>query len=268
MQQIIRKCVLAVAMVSMTLLPAAWAYAESALVFKGCSIIRRAFMSEAAAAYEQPTGGRIDVMGGGGALGICATAAGDSDIGGSCHPALPDRFPAERDVRLTRIGWDALVYITHPSNPVDSITLEQAKAVLQGRIDNWRAVGGPAQRLIAVFRSDAIYLIDIDARFQYVNDKEDELFKVMGNLLGVQYVYQEPKAEAVTPLGTLELDELPAELASGLKEAALALDVDKLHEFIGRIQGIAPQLSNSLRAVVNEYRFEEILKALHEKVKA
>lgn len=153
MMQIIRKCVLAVVMAFMTLFPATWSYAESELVFKGCSIIRRAFMSEAAVAYEQATGRHIDVMGGGATLGIRATAAGDSDIGGSCRPALPERFPSERGVRLTRIGWDALVFITHPSNPVDSVTLEQTKAVLQGRIDNWRALGGPDQRLIAVFRS-------------------------------------------------------------------------------------------------------------------
>jgi phosphate transport system substrate-binding protein len=154
MRPVVRKLILTLVMTSVTLLPVPWTYAsEPALVFKGCSIIRRAFMSEAAAAYEKATGHHIDVMGGGATLGIRATAAGDSDIGGSCRPALPDRFPAERGVQLTRIGWDALAFITHPSNPVDSISLRQVKAVLQGRIDNWRALGGPDRRIIAVFRS-------------------------------------------------------------------------------------------------------------------
>jgi phosphate transport system substrate-binding protein len=152
MQQFVRKFALFV-IACMTLLPVTWAYTESALVFKGCSIIRRAFMSEAAAAYEQATGRHIDVMGGGATLGIRATAVGDSDIGGSCRPALPERFPAEQGVKLTRIGWDALAFITHPTNPVDSITLAQAKAVLQGQIDNWAVLGGPDRRLIAIFRS-------------------------------------------------------------------------------------------------------------------
>jgi phosphate transport system substrate-binding protein len=151
--QIMWKFVLAIMMALMTLWPVTWSHAESSLVFKGCSIIRRAFMGEVAAAYEQATGHHIDIMGGGDTLGIRAVAAGDSDLGGSCRPALPDRFPTERGVRLTHIGWDALVFITHPSNPVDSITLEQAKAVLQGRLDNWRVLGGPDQRLIAAFRS-------------------------------------------------------------------------------------------------------------------
>ncbi|MEJ2610620.1 MAG: substrate-binding domain-containing protein [Candidatus Thiodiazotropha sp.] len=153
MKQRICKYVLGIVTALVFLFPVTWSHAESALVFKGCSIIRRAFMSEAAVAYEKATGQHIDVMGGGATLGIRATAAGDSDIGGSCRPALPERFPTERGIRHTRIGWDALVFITHPSNPVDSITLEHAKAVLQGQIDNWQMLGGPNQRLIAVFRS-------------------------------------------------------------------------------------------------------------------
>ena len=121
--------------------------------FKGCSIIRRAFMSEAAAAFERSTGKKIRVMGGGATLGIRATAAGDADIGGSCRPALPELFPEERGVFMTHTAWDCLVFITHPSNPFESVSLEQAKAVLLGKITNWKEMGGPDKRIIAIFRS-------------------------------------------------------------------------------------------------------------------
>lgn len=121
--------------------------------FKGCSIIRRSFMSEAAAAFERSSGKKIRVMGGGATLGIRATAAGDADIGGSCRPALPELFPEERGVFMTHTAWDCLVFITHPSNPVESVSLEQAKAVLLGKITNWKEIGGPDKRIIAIFRS-------------------------------------------------------------------------------------------------------------------
>lgn len=121
--------------------------------FKGCSIIRRAFMSEAAAAFERSTGKKIRVMGGGATLGIRATAAGDADIGGSCRPALPELFLQERGVFMTHTAWDCLVFITHPSNPFESVSLEQAKAVLLGKITNWKEMGGPDKRIIAIFRS-------------------------------------------------------------------------------------------------------------------
>ncbi len=97
--------------------------------------------------------------------------------------------------------------------------------------------------------------------------KEGEFFKVMGNLLGVQYVYEKVRDKTVAPKGKLKLDELPEEWVAQLKEATLALDVEKLHEFIEQIQKKSPQLANSLAAVVAEYRFDEILKALHEEAK-
>ncbi|MEJ2610621.1 MAG: PAS domain S-box protein [Candidatus Thiodiazotropha sp.] len=93
--------------------------------------------------------------------------------------------------------------------------------------------------------------------------KESELFKVMADLLGVQYIYEKIEPETAAPV-RLELDGLPAELASALKQAALTLDMDKLGELIDRIESISPQLANALRTVVNEFRFEELLEALHE----
>lgn len=127
--------------------------ARHTLTFKGCSIVRRAFMSEAAAAYEKATGSKIVVMGGGATLGIRAAAAGDADIGGACRPALPERFPEEQGVAMVHVAWDALVFITHPSNPVDGITLAEAKELLLGETTNWKEIGGRDARIITVLRS-------------------------------------------------------------------------------------------------------------------
>lgn len=110
-------------------------------------------MSEVALAYEKVAGKKIDVMGGGATLGIRAAAADDADIGGTCRPPLPDLFDEEKGGYMTLIAWDALVFITHTSNPVDGITLQQAKDILSGKITNWRELGGADKPIIAVFRS-------------------------------------------------------------------------------------------------------------------
>lgn len=124
-----------------------------AITFKGCSITRRAFMTEAARAYEKKTGIRINVIGGGATLGIRSTIAGDTEMGGTCRPPLPDRFNEEKGSYLTHVAWDALVFITHTSNPVNNITLNQAKDILLGRITNWKELGGPNKRIILVLRA-------------------------------------------------------------------------------------------------------------------
>ncbi len=123
------------------------------LIFKGCSIIRRAFMSEVAAAYEKAGGKKINVMGGGATLGVRSVAAGDADIGGACRPCLPDMFNEEKGVYMTQIAWGALVFITHPSNPANNVTLKQGKDILLGKITNWKQVGGPDKPIRAVIRS-------------------------------------------------------------------------------------------------------------------
>ncbi len=147
------KILSAISFVFILIVPPAFVQAHDTLIFKGCSITRRAFMSEVAVAYEKATGKKIAVMGGGATLGIRATAAGDADIGGTCRPSLPVRFDEEKGVYMTLIAWDAIVFITHPSNPVDGITLQQAKDILSGKITDWKEVGGDIRPIINVFRS-------------------------------------------------------------------------------------------------------------------
>ncbi len=123
------------------------------LVWKGCGISRRAFMAECAESYEKKTGVHIELVGGGATLGIRATVAGDADIGGTCRPSLPNIFPEqERGGYLTQVAWDAICFITHPSNPVDGITSQQARDILTGKITNWKQVGGPDRPIVVIYR--------------------------------------------------------------------------------------------------------------------
>ncbi|MGV2434793.1 MAG UNVERIFIED_CONTAM: hypothetical protein LVT10_07835 [Anaerolineae bacterium] len=40
------------------------------------------------------------------------------------------------------MGLNALVFIVHPSNPIDQLTLAQIRAIYGGEITNWQEVGG------------------------------------------------------------------------------------------------------------------------------
>jgi hypothetical protein len=50
--------------------------------------------------------------------------------------------PPRLDTPSYALGTDELVLIVHPSNPVTSLTAEQAADLFRGRIRNWREVGG------------------------------------------------------------------------------------------------------------------------------
>ena len=126
--------------------------AKARITWTGCGISKIAYMTEAAAAYRKQRGVEVIVTGGGATRGIRATAAGRSDLGGSCRHCLPTKSGQESEAILTHVAWDALVFFTHLTNEVSSITLDQAKAILLGQVSNWKELGGADRRIVRVFR--------------------------------------------------------------------------------------------------------------------
>jgi phosphate transport system substrate-binding protein len=122
----------------------------------GCDISKKAYMTEAAKAYTKKTGVEIVVTGGGATRGIRATAGGRSDIGGTCRHCLPGIAEQEKGAVMTHVAWDALVFFTHKDNPVKTITVDQARAVLRGDIDNWGPLGGPDTKILLAFRQQTV----------------------------------------------------------------------------------------------------------------
>lgn len=120
------------------------------LKWVGCGITQTGFIEALAAAYENQTGTSIVIERGGATRGIRAVAAGEADMGGSCrHKILHD---AEKNTRLIPVGWDALVAIVHSSNPAQNLSLSDLKGIFEGRITNWREVGGPDAKIAVVVR--------------------------------------------------------------------------------------------------------------------
>lgn len=131
---------MALALIAVTLLVGTPAFAED-LNWVGCGISKKAFMGALAKQYEQKTGVKINLEGGGATRGIRDVALGKADIGGSCRHVIID--DSEKNAKLVHVAWDALVVIAHPTNPVTDITEAQLKDVFDGKITNWKELGGP-----------------------------------------------------------------------------------------------------------------------------
>ena len=56
---------------------------QRVITWRGCGISKKAFMAHAAEVYEQRTGVRVELSGGGAALGIQAAGEGAADFGGT-----------------------------------------------------------------------------------------------------------------------------------------------------------------------------------------
>ncbi|MCX8007708.1 MAG: phosphate ABC transporter substrate-binding protein [Coriobacteriia bacterium] len=93
------------------------------------------------------------VSGVGSSAGIENVIAGTSDIGTSSRDLKGDE--AKHGLVDTPIAYDAIAVIVNPSNPVNGLTKEQVKAIFQGRITNWKEVGGPDMEIGVVNRDEA-----------------------------------------------------------------------------------------------------------------
>ncbi len=120
--------------------------------YTGCGIVKLAFMEQLAAKFKELHGIEVDVQGGGATLGIRDIASRKKNLGGTCRHAVDE--PEEKGVTLHHVAWDALVVIVHKSNPVDSITVQQLKAVLEGRVKDWGALGGPSNTPLKYYDRD------------------------------------------------------------------------------------------------------------------
>lgn len=121
---------------------------EKPLRWVGCGIAKKAFMAALAEGYEKHSGVKVMLDGGGATRGIRDVAAGKADIGGTCRHKL-DRADEKMAV-LHPVGWDAIVAVVHPNNPVSDISFADLKKVLTGEVTNWKQLGG-ADAAVQVF---------------------------------------------------------------------------------------------------------------------
>ncbi len=96
---------------------------------------------------------QISIAGGGSGAGIKQVGEGLIDIGNSGRKATDNEI---RTYGLSLYKWaiDGVSVIVHPDNPVKTLTSAQLKAIFDGTVTTWKALGGE-DRSINVFTRDA-----------------------------------------------------------------------------------------------------------------
>jgi phosphate transport system substrate-binding protein len=92
----------------------------------------------------------VDVQAGGSTAGIQACLNGTVSIGMSSRNLKAE----EMVLKETIICYDGIVLIVHPSNPINGLSLDQARDIFSGRVRNWGAVGGPNRKIDAITREE------------------------------------------------------------------------------------------------------------------
>ena len=93
----------------------------------------------------------ITIQGGGSALGVQTTLSGTAQIGMADLVKLPAEAESLKSVIVAR---DGIAIVVNPANPLAALTLDQVRDIFNGKIRNWKQVGG-ADHPIAVVSREA-----------------------------------------------------------------------------------------------------------------
>ncbi|MFJ8234829.1 phosphate ABC transporter substrate-binding protein [Ureibacillus sp. NPDC094379] len=105
-----------------------------------------------AAQYEEESEINIEVNQIGSSAGITNATSGVSEIGMSSRDLKEEEVANGLDESV--IAYDGIVVVTHPSNKVKDLTMEQVKQIFTGEVTNWKELGGDDMEIVVVSRED------------------------------------------------------------------------------------------------------------------
>jgi phosphate transport system substrate-binding protein len=91
----------------------------------------------------------VTVQGGGSAVGIQSANSGAAQIGMADLVALPEDA---KGLTSTIVAKDGIAVVVNPKNKVVNITTDQARDIFNGKITNWKEVGGDDAPITVVSR--------------------------------------------------------------------------------------------------------------------
>ena len=102
--------------------------------------------------YEENNDVKIEINQIGSSAGITNAISGVSEIGMSSRDLKQEEI--DSGLSETVIAYDGIVVVTHPTNKVKDLTLEEVKKIFTGEVTNWKELGGEDLEIVVVSRED------------------------------------------------------------------------------------------------------------------
>ncbi len=147
-----------VPVVLLLMVAAGEAFAES-IVIKGSTTVLPIAQVTLEAYMKANPGANISLSGGGSGEGIKALIDNSTDIANSSREIKPK----EEDLAKSKgvnpleipVAIDAIVPIVNPKNPVKNLSIDQLNQIYQGKIANWKEVGGENLEIVIISRDSS-----------------------------------------------------------------------------------------------------------------
>lgn len=156
MTGIIKKMVYGMALVLFT---AGLATAADSIVIKGSTTVLPITQAALEVFMKQNKGVQISLSGGGSGEGIKALIDKTADIGNSSREIKKEEIAlaAKKGISPVAhvIAYDALTPIVNPRNKVKGLSTDQLSLIYQGKITNWKEVGGDDLKIVVISRDSS-----------------------------------------------------------------------------------------------------------------
>lgn len=157
-------------------------------------------MLEIGSRYEEINKGvQVDVESGGSSRGIADAIMHRNQLG------MVSRAPkaSDKGVSFYAIAKDGLAVIAHAKNPVQSITSDQLKDVYQGKITNWKELGGPHQAVIVVSKASGRSTLEVFLEHTGLKARQIKAAVIIGdNQQAIKTVQSVPGSIAYVSIGS------------------------------------------------------------------
>lgn len=132
------------------------AFAAERIGINGSTTVLPITQKIAEAYMDEHPNVNISISGGGSGNGIRALVDGTTDI------AQSSRWIKQSEVESAvknghypvpfAIALDAIIPVVHSDNPVNNLSMEQLRAIYEGKIRNWKDVGGEDRDIVIISR--------------------------------------------------------------------------------------------------------------------
>lgn len=114
--------------------------------YGGATTLQKSYMPKATEIFSQGKAVKFVIQGGNTTPGMNLLLKSNLDIAGG------GRFLSAAEKRdglvEVQVGWDALIPIINVNNPVTDITFAQLKAIFEGKLTNWKELGGSDEEIL------------------------------------------------------------------------------------------------------------------------
>ena len=135
------------------------AFAADPIVIKGSTTVLPVAQGTLEAFMKKNPGVQISLSGGGSGEGIKALIDKTTDIATSSREIKKEEIALAQTKGVKPVAHvvakDALTPVVHPKNKVTNLSIDQLSQIYQGKITNWKEVGGEDLKIVVISRDSS-----------------------------------------------------------------------------------------------------------------